>query len=281
MKREFGEDWVDRVVDGECSEEEKRALEAEAARNPEIRSEIRAALRIREWARRSAGATVPPEFSVRLRRAIERSDFWEKREVAKKATLAESRRTRFGGRRVVWAATGAAVAFAAVALAATGVGNGRQTARRVDESTAEITKIAEITKNANPENVGDTTKNAPPVPLLRRPENDGEAPEPPVAAPSDFYTRRAVDVENPRRFLMNFLKICRENGVAYEKINGDFELTLLETSPEARREIRAWLDSNAPEIAEDRGEAKLTERWDENDSEVRDARISFFVVETR
>lgn len=80
---------------------------------------------------------------------------------------------------------------------------------------------------------------------------------------------------------MNFLKICRENGVSYEKINGDFELTLLETSPEARREIRAWLDSNAPEIAEDRGEAKLIERWDENDSEVRDARISFWVVETR
>lgn len=278
MKREFGEDWVDRVVDGECSEEEKRALEAEAARNPEIRSEIRAALRIREWARRSAGATVPPEFSERLRRAIERSDFWEKRDVAKKAPLAASRRTRFVGRRVVWAATGEAVAFAAVALATAGVGTGRQTARRVDEATAEITKIAEFT---NPENVGDTTKNAQPVPLLRRPENDGEAPESPVAAPSDFYTRRAVDSENPRRFLMNFLKICRENGVSYEKINGDFELTLLETSPEARREIRAWLDSNAPEIAEDRGEAKLIERWDENDSEVRDARISFWVVETR
>ena len=67
MKREVWEELVDRVVDDECADEERRALEEAAERNPEIRDALDSALRIRELLRRSAGATVPPEFSERLR----------------------------------------------------------------------------------------------------------------------------------------------------------------------------------------------------------------------
>ncbi|MBR4834178.1 MAG: hypothetical protein IKU86_07595 [Thermoguttaceae bacterium] len=277
MKREIWEELVDRVVDGECSDEEKRALDEAATRNPEIRDAIRSALRIRDILRSSAGATVPAEFSERLRLAIERSDFWVEREVERTTPSAStSRRTRFerfGGRRVVWATTGAAVSFAAVAFLASsvdfGTRRGVETARRVDESV----EIDKTEKNAVAPG-----KIAPTAPLLRRPMSEGGSPNAPVAVASDFYTRRAVDSENARRLLTAFLGICRENDVAYEKIDGDFELALRETTPEARRAILAWLDANAPEIAE-RSATKLAERWDESDESVRDVRVSFSVAE--
>ena len=125
MKREVWEELVDRVVDDECADEERRALYEAAERNPEIRAALDSALRIRELMRRSAGATVPPEFSERLRLAIERSDFWVEREVERPAIVPTTKKTsRFGGRRLQWAATSAAVAFAAVALLASNVGDG-------------------------------------------------------------------------------------------------------------------------------------------------------------
>lgn len=284
MKREEWEELVDRVVDDECADEEKRALYEAAERNPEIREAIDAALRIRELMRSSARATVPPEFSDRLRLAIERSDFWIEREIERPAIRpASTTARRLGERRLLWTATGAAVSFAAVALLASSlVGRSDvQTARRVDETPKIAAPQVENVGVETRKNGGETSRTETTRPtILRRPGNKGEAPkEPVVAVPSGFYTRRILDSENAKRLLTEFLRVCRENNVAYSKINGDFELSLRDTTPEARRAILGWLDANAPEIGE-RGEAKLAERWNADDESVVDVRISFSVAET-
>ncbi len=291
MKREIWEELVDRVVDDECTDEERRALYEAAERNPEIREAIDAALRIRELLRSSAGATVPPEFSERFRLAIERSDVWVEREV-ERATIRPASTTaarRFGGRRFRWAATGAAVSFAAVALLALNFSDqgGVETALQVGKApkieapefeTPKFENVdAETFENVGESNRTESAKARPTV--LRRPGNKGEAPkEPGVATPSGFYTRRTVDSENAKRLLTEFLRFCRQNSVAYEKIDGDFELLLRETTPENRRAILEWLDANARK-SDERGETNLAERWDAGDESVCDVRVSFFVTE--
>lgn len=291
MEREVWEELVDRVVDDECTAEERRALLEAAERNPEIRQAFEAALRIRELLRSSAGATVPPEFAERLRLAIERSDSWVEREVERPAIRPASTTAarRFGGRRLLWATTGAAVSFAAVALFASNFGGATrwgdvQVAARIDEAPKVETTDLKDGAAETLENVGDAARPEPtqarPT-ILRRPGNKGEAPKRPVVAvPSDFYTRRIVDAENAKRLLSEFLRICRKNGVAYEKIDGDFELALRKTTPETRRALLEWLDANAPEIGE-RGETNLAERWDADDKSVRDVRVSFCVAEIK
>ncbi len=282
MKREVWEELVDRVVDDECTAEEKRALYEAAERNPEIREAIDAALRIRELLRKTAGATVPPEFSERLRLAIERSDVWVEREAARPTVrpASTSAARRFGGRRFLWASTGAAVSFAAVALLASGLvdGAGREAVQigmRVDKAP-EIASTAPTNADLGAlENGGEAARTRPTI--LRRPGNKGEAPkEPVVATPDGFYTRRTVDSENAKRLLAEFLRFCRENDVAYAKIDGDFELTLRETTLENRRAILEWLDANARK-SEERAETNLAERWDEADESVCDVRVSFNV----
>ena len=152
MKREVWEELVDRVVDDECTDEERRALYEAAERNPEIREALDAALRSRELLRSSAGATVPPEFSERFRLAIERSDFWIDREVERPAVRPASTTAsaRVGGRRFLWATTGAAIAFAAVALLASNVGDGTRwggvEAARLDKTK----KAAKSAQTARP-----------------------------------------------------------------------------------------------------------------------------------
>ena len=286
MKREEWEELVDRVVDGECTVEEKQALDEAAERNPEIRDAIDAALRIRDLMRKSAGATVPPEFSERLRLAIERSDFWVEREIERPtvrpaATAVPSeRRGRLSGRRFFWTATGAAVSFAAVALLASNV---VELPRRNDGELARLDEARKIETTpdgleaANPLEAPSNDSTTRPL-LLRRPGNKGEAPKRVVATPSGFYTRRVLDSGAEKRLLADFLSVCRKNDVEYEKIDGDFELTLRQTTPEARRAILEWLDDNAPEVGE-RGETKLAERWNADDETVCDVRISFSVAE--
>ena len=288
MEREIWEELVDRVVDDECTAEERRALYEAAKRNPEIREAIEAALRIRELLQSSAGATVPPEFAERLRLAIERSDSWIEREIERPAIRPASTTAarRFGGRRLLWATTGAAVSFAAVALFASNFGGATrwgdvQVAALVDEAPKVETAEAENVAAGTSENVGDAAQNEPakarPT-ILRRPGNKGEAPkEPGVAAPSGFYTRRTFDFGSEKRLLTEFLRFCRLNNVAYEKIDGDFELLLRETTPENRRAILDWLDANARK-SDERGETNLAERWNEDDESVRDVRVSFFVA---
>lgn len=286
MKRECWEELVDRVVDDECTDEERRALYEAAEREPEIREALDAALRIRELLRSSAGATVPPEFSERFRLAIERSDVWGEREV-ERATVRPASTTarRFGGRRFRWAATGAAVSFAAVALLALNFSDqgGVETARRVDEAPKIETPDSENVADRTSEAGVDAARTEPQKPrptILRRPGNKGEAPkEPAVAAPSGFYTRRTIDSENAKRLLTEFLRFCRQNLVAYEKIDGDFELLLRETTPEKRRAILEWLDANARK-SDERAETNLAERWNADDESVSDVRVSFFVTET-
>ncbi|MBR2002925.1 MAG: hypothetical protein IJ991_01940, partial [Thermoguttaceae bacterium] len=85
------------------------------------------------------------------------------------------------------------------------------------------------------------------------------------------------DFGSEKRLLTEFLRFCRLNNVAYEKIDGDFELLLRETTPENRRAILDWLDANARK-SDERGETNLAERWNEDDESVRDVRVSFFVA---
>ena len=129
MEREFWEELIDRVVDDECTDEERRALCEAAEREPEIRQTWETTERIRGIFEEYKRPTVPPEFSERLRLAIERSDFWGEREAAR--PTAGTRRGRWGGKRLVWAATGAAISFAAVAFFAVDGGSpdGVQVAR--------------------------------------------------------------------------------------------------------------------------------------------------------
>ena len=284
MEREVWEELVDRVVDGECADEERRALYEAAERNPEIRDAIESAERIRELMRRSAGATVPPEFSERLRLAIERSDFWVDREVERSAGVPTTKKTsRFGGRRLQWAATSAAVAFAAVAFLASNVGDG---SRWGGVETARLDKTEEIAKRANDgesegivaattaENVA--TERAPRLPI-RTPQNALNVSETaPIPSSDGFYTRRALDSANARRTIASFLRICRENGVAYEKFGGDSEFLLTKTTPDARIAILRWLDENVPEIAP-RADNNLAETWDSGSENLENVRVSFFV----
>lgn len=284
MKREVWEELVDRVVDDECADEERRALEEAAERDPEIRAAIDSALRIRELLRRSAGATVPPEFSDRLRLAIERSDFWVEREVERPTVRPAAKASRFGGRRLQWAATSAAVAFAAVALLASSVGDG---ARWGGVETARFDKTEEVAKRANdgesakivPSTSGENvaTERSPRLPI-RTPQNESAVPKTsPVPYANGFYTRRVLDSANARRQIAAFLRVCRENGVAYEKFGGDSEFLLTKTTPDARIAILRWLDENVPEIAP-RAENNLAETWDLSVEEPENVRVSFFVA---
>lgn len=285
MKREVWEELVDRVVDDECADEERRALEEAAERNPEIRDALDSALRIRELMRRSAGATVPPEFSERLRLAIERSDFWVEREVERPAIVPATKKTaRFGGRRLQWAATSAAVAFAAVALLASSVGDGGRwggvETARLDKTEKpgvwangdESATVASTTA----ENVG--PERAPRLPI-RTPQNELNVPKTaPVSSADGFYTRRALDSANARRVIASFLRVCRENGVAYEKFGGDSEFLLTKTTPDARIAILRWLDENVPEIAP-RADNNLAETWNSGSENLENVRVSFFVAD--
>lgn len=279
MKREVWEELIDRVVDNECTDEERRALYEAAERNPEIRKALEETRRIRKAFEEFERPTVPPEFSERLRLAIERSDFWVDREVERPAIRPESTTAarRFGGRRFHWAATGTAVSFAAVALLAFNFGEqggvsipGPNNAPNIATSTPGIPVFAEPTESTT----------ARPT-ILRRPGNKGEAPkEPVVATPSGFYTRRTVDSENAKRLLTEFLRFCNKNNIVFAKIDGDFELTLRKTTPENRSAILEWLDANAQK-SEERGETNFAERWDADDKSVADVRVSFFVAKTK
>lgn len=289
MKREVWEELVDRVVDDECADEERRALYEAAERNPEIRAALDSALRIRELMRRSAGATVPPEFSERLRLAIERSDFWVEREVERPAIVPTTKKTsRFGGRRLQWAATSAAVAFAAVALLASNVGDGGRwggvETARLDktEKTECLANVDESAKSAAAATTGENvaTERAPRLPI-RTPQNELTVPKTaPVPSADGFYTRRALDSANARRTIASFLRICRENGVAYEKFGGDSEFLLTKTTPDARIAILRWLDENVPEIAP-RAENNLAETWDSDSENMENVRVSFLVADER
>ncbi len=285
MKREVWEELVDRVVDDECTAEERRALYEAAERNPEIREAMDAATRIRELLRSSAGATVPPEFSERLRLAIERSDFWVDREVERPTVrpAATGAARRFGGRRLLWAATGAAIAFAAVALLAPSVGDG---AGRNNGKMARLDKTGKIEKSETGDESGkiDATTNcgkasaierAPRLPI-RTPQNELNVPETASVPFADgFYTRRVLNSADARRLIAEFLQVCRDNNVKYEKIDGDFEFLLTETTPEARNNILRWLNENAGEVAP-RAENNFAETWANDSVSMKNVRVSFF-----
>jgi hypothetical protein len=285
MKREVWEELVDRVVDDECADEERRALEEAAERNPEIRAAIDSALRIRELMRRSAGATVPPEFSERLRLAIDRSDFWIDREVERPtARPASTTARRFGGRRLLWATTSAAISFAAVALLASNVGDGARWSgvetARLDktEKTEAARKDGVDGKKAGATVLGEkiATERAPRLPI-RTPQNELNVSETaPVPHADGFYTRRVLDSADARRTIAAFLRICRENGVEYEKFGGDAEFLLTQTTPDARNAILRWLDENAPEIAP-RADKNFAETWNADDENLKNVRVSFWV----
>jgi negative regulator of sigma E activity len=288
MKREVWEELVDRVVDDECADEEKRALYEAAERDPEIRDALDSALQIRKLMRRSAGATVPPEFSERLRLAIERSDFWVEREVERPAILPATKKTsRFGGRRLQWAATSAAVAFAAFALLASSVGDGArwggvETARL--DKTEKMESLANVDESATSATAASTTgenvaaERSPRLPI-RTPQNATVVPEAtPVPYADGFYTRRVLDAADARQKIAAFLRICREAGVAYEKFGGDSEFLLTKTTPDARTVILRWLDENAPEIAP-RADNNLAETWGADDENLQNVRVSFWTSE--
>ena len=287
MEREIWEELVDRVVDDECTDEERRALEEAAERNPEIRDAIRSALRIRELLRPAAETTVPPEFAERLRLAIDRSDFWVDR-VVERPTIrpASTTERRVGGRRFHWAATGAAISFAAVALLASNVGDG---SRWGGVETARLDKTAKIEKTENGDK-GERTAVAPPTgenvaieraPRLpiRTPQNElNVSKTAPVPYADGFYTRRVLDSANARRILAAFLRTCRDAGVKYEKFGGDAEFLLTETTTDARAAILRWLDENVPEIAP-RADNNFAETWNKDDENVKNVRVSFFVAD--
>lgn len=289
MKREVWEELVDRVVDDECADEERRALYEAAERNPEIREAIDAAERIRELMRRSAGATVPPDFSERLRLAIERSDVWVEREAARPTAGTRcERRERRGGKRLIWAATGAAISFAAVAFFA------------VDGDLPIVGEVAQVIKPEQNDGLGKTggmensndaseTNAAPDSPVkpalgaarpgaIIPPRSAGQTPETSVAAiPSGFYTRRVLDADVARRVAESFARFCNKINVDCEKIDGDFEFLVEKTTPATRNEILAWLKENAPEIGP-RAKNNFEETWTENGKETISVRVSFFVA---
>ena len=291
MKREVWDELVDRVVDDECTDEERRTLDEAAERNPEIRDALESALRIRELMRRSAGATVPPEFSERLRLAIERSDFWVEREVERPAIVPATKKTpRFGGRRLQWAATSAAVAFAAVAFLAWDAGDGGrwggvETARfgKMDkmEGMERLANDGESEKNAAASTnaaVAVATERSPRLPI-RTPQSESTVSKTaPIFYSEGFYTRRAVDSANARRVIASFLRMCRENRIAYEKFGGDLEFLLTKTTPDARAVVLRWLDENVPKIAP-RADGNFAETWDLDDESLKSARVSFFVAD--
>lgn len=287
MEREIWEELVDRVVDDECTDEERRALEEAAERNPEIRDAIRSALRIRELLRPAAETTVPPEFAERLRLAIDRSDFWVDR-VVERPTIRPASTTgrRVGGRRFHWATTGAAISFAAVALLASNVGDG---SRWGGVETARLDKTAEIEKTENgdkgeriavapPTGENVAIERAPRLPI-RTPQNElNVSKTAPVPYADGFYTRRVLDSANARRILAAFLRTCRDAGVKYEKFGGDAEFLLTETTTDARAAILRWLDENVPEIAP-RADNNFAETWNKDDENVKNVRVSFFVAD--
>ena len=290
MKREVWEELVDRVVDDECADEERRALYEAAERNPEIREAIDSALRIRELMRRSAQATVPPEFSERLRLAIERSDVWVERETARPSARCE-RRGRRGARRLVWAATGAAISFAAVAFFAVENGglSGVQVALNVkpeekDGALGNLEDLSALNVASETRAVSDSpNRNSIDAALpnaIIPPRNEGKTPDVlPAAIPSGFYTRRVLAAEDARRAVEAFARFCNKINVEWKKIDGDFELLIEKTTPATRNEILSWLDENAPEIGP-RAKNNFEETWQEDDKNEIDVRISFFIAET-
>jgi hypothetical protein len=74
------------------------------------------------------------------------------------------------------------------------------------------------------------------------------------------------------------LRVCRENGVAYEKFGGDSEFLLTKTTPDARIAILRWLDENVPEIAP-RADNNLAETWNSGSENLENVRVSFFVAD--
>lgn len=286
MKREVWEELIDRVVDDECADEERRALYEAAERNPEIREALDAARRIRELMRRSAGATVPPEFSERLRLAIERSDVWVEREAAR--PTAGTRRERRSGKRLVWAATGAAISFAAVAFFALDgdLPNDVYIAQTIkseqNDGLGKIDKTGGL-NDASETNAATDSSVKPALGAARPgaiipPRSAGQTPETPIAAiPSGFYTRRVLDVDVARRVAESFARFCNKINVDCEKIDGDFEFLIEKTTPETRNEILAWLKENAPEIGP-RAKNNFEETWTEDGKKEISVRVSFFVA---
>ena len=289
MKREVWEELVDRVVDDECADEERRALYEAAERNPEIREALDAARRIRELMRRSAGATVPPEFSERLRLAIERSDVWVEREAARPtAGTRRERRGRRSGKRLVWAATGAAISFAAVAFFALDgdLPNDVYIARTVkpnqNDGLDKIGKAGDLNAasetNAAPDSSVKPALGAERPGAIIPPRSAGQTPETPIAAiPSGFYTRRVLDADVARRVAESFARFCNKINVDCEKIDGDFEFLIEKTTPATRNEILAWLKENAPEIGP-RAKNNFEETWTEDGKKEISVRVSFFVA---
>ncbi len=289
MKREIWEELVDRVVDDECADEERRALYEAAERNPEIREALDAARRIRRVMRRSAGATVPPEFSERLRLAIERSDVWVEREAARPTAGTRcERRGRRGGKRLVWAATGAAISFAAVAFFALDgdLPNDVYIARTVKPNQNDGLDEMGKTGGLNDASETDATTDSSVKPALGAerpgaiipPRSAGQTPETPIAAiPSGFYTRRVLNADVARRVAESFARFCNKINVDCEKIDGDFEFLIEKTTPATRNEILTWLEENAPEIGP-RAKNNFEETWAENGKETISVRVSFFVA---
>ena len=110
------------------------------------------------------------------------------------------------------------------------------------------------------------------------PRSEGQPPDAsPVAIPSGFYTRRALDAENARRVAEAFARFCNKINVDCEKIDGDFEFLIEKTTPATRNEILTWLNENAPEIGP-RAKNNFEETWTEDGKEVISVRVSFFVV---
>ncbi len=286
MKREVWEELIDRVVDGECTDEERRALYAAAEQNPEVRKALDETKRLRETFEGFERSTVPPDFSERLRLAIERSDFWVERETARPTA---ARRGRWSGKRLVWAATGAAISFAAVAFFALddGLPTVRQIAQTVKPNQNDgLDKIGETgVLDGAPKTNAAANSFAKYAPVAKRPEaiipprNEGKTPGvAPVAIPSGFYTRRVLDEENARRVAESFTRFCNKIDVGWEKIDGDFEFLIEKTTPATRKAILTWLDENAPEIGP-RAKNSFKETWTENGEETISVRVSFFVAD--
>lgn len=217
-------DWgelVDLYVDNECSEEERRLLEAQAAKDENVREELDFALRIRAGLS-ALKAELPNEFGERLQQALENAS-------APNAPCVRNGSERASGaaaRRKLGIVAGLAASIAVVL--GIGAWNGQRDAGK------GVVENGQTAQNETP-NLGEGLETKQDEPFIRIPAAIGDMTESVSKSDLESSFWVVVKLDDPaltKKRSSEFQRLCGKLDIRFTKSGNDAVYLLKEVSVE-------------------------------------------------
>ena len=254
---------VDLYVDGECSQEERAAIEARAQTDERLRNEIAWALTLRRRMKAMGGAKVPAEFSERLQSALRESPAWDAIPRSNAPRVDASERAERRASRVP-AIVGTAAAIAVVALCAVAFTRLRHAPVDVPLAGSDAPKqVEDVDSELAPEQGR----------VFLTPASQGvQAPNEAKALSEDqFWSTAVVPADELKKATRSFQAQCAKLGLDFAKFDDDVEFLVRKVGSDDW----AKLSETLGEYDELRVSQALQDWSDSSDGATQDVRVSF------